>query len=230
MSIIRTMGRTHGSKDVEIVHAAGTDSETRTPATALIQGASGIFEVTTPIYEGDIVELDDPRGGRDRRLVAKVKVNDFGPPGMHHISVEWGKAPAVRAAPVRRLALEKLHPVVVSASSDLFADGQYAAAVHEAFKSLEVRVREMSGLDKSGAPPMGDAFGSKEPAVDVATGPGRSGQDEREGFLSLFRGSMLAIRNPKAHGLFTEEDPQSALEYLAFASLLHRRLDGGTTR
>ena len=54
---------------------------------------------------------------------------------------------------------------------------------------------------------------------------GRNGQDEREGFLALFRGAMLGIRNPKAHELFTLEDPQRALEYLGFASLLHRRLD-----
>ena len=36
---------------------------------------------------------------------------------------------------------------------------------------------------------------------------------------------MLGIRNQGAHELFKESDPQEALEYLGFASLLHRRID-----
>ncbi|WP_374208665.1 TIGR02391 family protein [Pseudarthrobacter cellobiosi] len=99
------------------------------------------------------------------------------------------------------------------------------SAVSEAFKSLEVRVRKLSGLDQSGASLMTTAFAAKSPILDVATEDGRSAQDEREGFMALFRGAMIGIRNPKAHELFREEDPQQALEYLAFASLLHRRID-----
>lgn len=72
---------------------------------------------------------------------------------------------------------------------------------------------------------MAAVFKAKSPILDVATEDGRSGQDEREGFMALFRGAMIGIRNPKAHELFREEDPQQALEYLAFASLLHRRID-----
>jgi hypothetical protein len=39
----------------------------------------------------------------------------------------------------------------------------------------------------------------------------QSGQDERAGFLSLFRGSMLGIRNPGAHELFKPADAQRPL-------------------
>ncbi|WP_426226531.1 TIGR02391 family protein [Pseudarthrobacter sp. DSP2-3-2b1] len=51
----------------------------------------------------------------------------------------------------------------------------------------------------------------KSSVLDVATEDGRSGQDEREGFMALFRGTMVGIGNPKAHELFREEDPQLAL-------------------
>jgi uncharacterized protein (TIGR02391 family) len=145
---------------------------------------------------------------------------------MSRIKVTWGKAGGPRSAPVRRLAIERLHDRVITAASDLFNDQHYASAVSEAFKSIEVRVRDLARLpDKSGAPLMGDAFGTKTPRLDVATESGRSGDDERDGFLALFRGAMLGVRNPKAHELFRPEDPQQALEYLGFASLLHRRLD-----
>lgn len=55
--------------------------------------------------------------------------------------------------------------------------------------------------------------------------PAKAVKDEREGFQALFRGAMIGIRNPKAHEVFKAEDPQTALEYLGFASLLHRRID-----
>lgn len=41
---------------------------------------------------------------------------------------------------------------------------------------------------------------------------------------------MLGVRNPRARDLFRLQDPQLALEYLGFASLLHRRLDGAAAK
>lgn len=225
MSFLRTMGGSHGTKQVVVVSKAGTEDEERTTVTGMIQSESGFFEVSTPIYEGDLIEIPDPRGGTDVRLAREVKVNDFGSANMRHTQVKWGKAPARRVAPVRRLIFENLHPDVQKAAGDLFADGHMGSAVSEAFKSLEVRVRRLSGLDQSGSTLMSTAFNAKAPVLDVATEDGRSAQDEREGFMALFRGAMIGIRNPKAHELFREEDPQQALEYLAFASLLHRRID-----
>ncbi len=147
--------------------------------------------------------------------------------------VEWGPAPpSPRVAPVRRLSIENLHPGVQQAAGELLADGHYQPAVAEAFKSLEVRVREMTGSSKSGAPLMGDAFAfhKDDPPIDVAVHDGQSGKDEREGFHAIFRGVMVGIRNPRAHELFAAEDPQQALEYLGLASLLHRRLDAAALK
>jgi hypothetical protein len=36
---------------------------------------------------------------------------------------------------------------------------------------------------------------------------------------------MIGIRNPKAHEVSRGDDPHEALETIALASLLHRRLD-----
>lgn len=125
-------------------------------------------------------------------------------------------------------ALRGLHPAVFIVAAELYQDGHYFSAVLEAFKSLEDRVRRITGIRKSGAQLMGDAFGGSPPCVDVSTVPGQSGIDEQLGFQALFRGAMLAVRNPKAHEPAQPEDPEAALEYLVFASLLHRRLDGAT--
>jgi uncharacterized protein (TIGR02391 family) len=189
-------------------------------------------DVDTPLFEGDIVEVADPRRpeGVERRVVAQVKVNNFGPTQMQHISVTWGRGAPPRVAPVRRLTFENLHSAVQSAAGELFADGHYETSVSEAFKSIEVRVRELTGLTRSGAALMGDAFRADGSALDVAGHEGRTGDDEREGFMHLFRGAMIGIRNPGAHELFQPADPQQALEYLGFASLLHRRIDAAEAK
>jgi uncharacterized protein (TIGR02391 family) len=145
---------------------------------------------------------------------------------MHRVRVEWGDAPSPpQVAAVRRLTFENLHPAVQAAAGSFFADGAHEVAVAEAFKSIEVRVRNLTGSSNSGARLMGDAFQPGGSVLDVAGHEGRSGEDEREGFMHVFRGAMSGIRNPGVHELFRPGDPQQALEYLGFASLLHRRID-----
>jgi uncharacterized protein (TIGR02391 family) len=217
---------------VKIIRNQGTEDEEIIDARGMIQAAKGMFDVDTPVFEGDIVEVPDPRRpeGVERRFVAEVAVNNYGPLHMQHVTVTWGRTMPVRTAPVRRLTFENLHPEVQAAASALFADGHYESAVGEAFKSIEVRVRRLTGIQKSGTPLMGDAFKAESPLLDVAVRGGQSGKDEREGFLAIFRGVMLGIRNPGAHELFAEGDPRQALEYLGLASLLHRRIDGAEAK
>ena len=230
MRFVRNRGPGFTTQTVKIIRDAGTADEEVNEVEAHIQSEMGFFDVDTPIFEGDLVEVADPRRpeGVERRHVAKVDVNNFGSAHMHHICVKWGRAAPARVAAVRRLTVENLHAQVQAAAGDLFADGQFEAAVAEAFKSIEVRVRSMTGVQKSGAQLMGDAFKADDPLLDVAIHGGQSGQDEREGFLHIFRGSMIGIRNPGAHEIFRQGDPQQALEYLGLASLLHRRIDAAS--
>lgn len=228
MSIEPPMFRTFGHETVTVIQGEGTDDEKRFTIEAHIQPESGFVAVDTPIYEGDVVEVDDPRGGVERRLVSEVRIYDPKGPtfrNMRYTEIKFGKAPSPRIAPVRRLTIEKFHPQVIQASGQLFADGHFSEAVSKAFVSVEVRVRGLIGSDQSGTKLMDEAFGGKDPKLFIALHQGRSGQDEQAGFHALFRGAMLGIRNPGAHELASEQDPQEALEYLALASLLHRKLD-----
>lgn len=231
-SFVRGHGAHFGIQTVKIIRNADTDAEEVGEVEAHVQAEQGFFDVDTLIFEGDVVEVADPRRpeGVERRRAAKVKVNNVGPDDMQHISVKWGLAAPPRVAPVRRLTFENLHSQVQSAAGDLFADGHYGSAVSEAFKSLEVRVRATARVDKSGAGLMAAAFKSDGSVLDVAEHDGRSGEDEREGFMHVLRGAMIGIRNPGAHELFESGDPQQALEYLGFASLLHRRIDAAEAK
>lgn len=230
MTVEPPMFRTFGHETVEVVHAEGTADEKRFSIEAHVQPDSGYVAVNTPIYEGDIVEIKDPRGGTERKLVSEVRIYD--PKGgsfrgMRYTELKWGKAPQARIAPVRRLTIENFHSRVIEAAGMLFADGHFSRAVTEAFVSLEVRVRGLLGSENAGTKLMDEAFGGKEPKLALARHEGRSGEDEQAGFHALFRGGMLGVRNPGSHELAFEQDPQEALEFLALASLLHRRLDCG---
>lgn len=102
--------RSH-QKSVVIVHAAGTAEETRRTTRAVIQAAKGFFDVKTQVYEGDIIEVDDPRGFVDRRTVAKVDVHD-GSAALAHLEVEWGPAVPTPASPKAAPATGSTEPQV----------------------------------------------------------------------------------------------------------------------
>ncbi len=213
-----------GESDVTLIKKAGTPEERRLAIRGTVMPKKGVFPKDTPIYEGDTIEVPDPRGGLRRVEVASVKVHAYGS-ALDHIEVEWGKPRIEKTAAIRRLGLEGLHPAVLKAAGDLFTDGHYADAIFNAFKLIEVTVRDRSGLDLSGQDLMAKAFKEDAPRISVAVESGQSGKDEQRGFMFLFMGAIVGIRNPKGHGFVEQKDPQRALEYLAFASLLMRRLD-----
>jgi len=127
--------------------------------------------------------------------------------------------------PERATALQGLHPDILNAAGRLFADGHFTSSILEAFKAIEIRVREFTGIDRSGQDLMAHAFDEKSPLIDLAVEAGRSGDDERKGFRLMFMGAMTGIRNPNAHSQIEQVNAQRATEYLAFASLLMHRLD-----
>lgn len=228
------MRSSFGTEMVRVIRNAGTEDEESFEVEAHIQGRTGSFDASTPVFAGDYVELPDPRlgaGGVERRYVATATVLRTGPAHMKRVKVEWGDAPEPpRVAAVRRLTFENLHPAVRDAAGSFFADGQHEAAVSEAFKSIDVRVRDLTGIDRPAVDRMAQAFKPDGSVLDVSAHEGKSGEDEQEGFMHVFRGAMMGIRNPGAHELFQPGDPQQALEYLGFASLLHRRIDAAEAK
>ena len=132
-------------------------------------------------------------------------------------------------SPVGREArIAALHPEVRQASDRLIESNHMGAAILEAFKAVNNRVKAMSGLDADGTDLMGKAFGGTTPGLVLADQSTQTGRDVQAGFLQLFSGAVRGIRNPNAHELFTSLDDNEALEQLTLASLLMHRLDGAT--
>ena len=89
------------TEKVTIIHGEGTADERRTDVRAHIQPKVGFFESTALIYEGDIVEALDPRGGVRRLLVSTVDI--FTGTRLDHIEAHWGRPPDVRRPAVARV-------------------------------------------------------------------------------------------------------------------------------
>lgn len=136
---------------------------------------------------------------------------------------DGGESPSSRAK--RSFAELSLHPEIIRACSKLFSDGHYAEAVEAACKVLDLMVKMRSmRSDPSGTELMQLVFSQKAPVLKFNDQSNDSEKSEQQGMMFLFSGAMLAIRNPRAHGL-VKDHPESALEYISFISMLAKSLD-----
>lgn len=121
----------------------------------------------------------------------------------------------------------QLHPRIIEVSQSLFESGHYSQAIFEAFKAVNNFVKEKTGLSLDGKDLMAKVFREEAPIIKLNKLKTKSERDEQEGFKFLFIGAMVGIRNPKAHDNIVQTDPNRALEYLGFASLLMKRAEEG---
>jgi uncharacterized protein (TIGR02391 family) len=122
----------------------------------------------------------------------------------------------------------ELHPVIERASGSLFRDGHYANAVEDAVKALNALVRLNSGVDdKDGTALMEYVFSAKGPILKFNSLSDNPDIDEQKGFMMLFSGAVAGLRNPRSHKII-KDDPEMALEFVAFVSLLAKMADRTT--
>lgn len=77
---------------------------------------------------------------------------------------------------------------------------------------------------------MMDAFNEDRAAIRLNALATDSDIDEQRGFKFIFAGVAAGIRNPRAHEVDLGDTLDEALDYIALASLLLRRLDAAGVR
>jgi uncharacterized protein (TIGR02391 family) len=124
-----------------------------------------------------------------------------------------------------------IHPDLPTKVRKLFDDGYWEQSVFEAFKFIEKEVKRISGIrGKTGYTLMMEAFNENSPKVRLNGLTTESEIDEQKGFKFIFTGAAAGIRNPRGHEVDIGDTPDEALDYLALASLLLRRLDAAGLR
>jgi uncharacterized protein (TIGR02391 family) len=122
------------------------------------------------------------------------------------------------------LELEGFHPLVIKHAGKLFEDGHHRQAILDTYIALTEQVKSLSGrYDLDGTGLMQTIFSPKAPKLSISTN-----FDEQMGFMWLFAGAVMGVRNPKAHAVTPHPDKQTTLEWLGFASVLFRVLDRAT--
>lgn len=138
------------------------------------------------------------------------------------LKVEKGAKPKVN----EKLFKERgFHRSIFFVSKKLFVNGHYSQSIFEACKLLESTVKKKSGLQLTGVPLMQQSFSPNNPILKLNSMLDQSEKDEQAGFMQIYAGVMLGIRDPKGHSIINIKDRIKALEYLSLISLLFRRLD-----
>ena len=118
-----------------------------------------------------------------------------------------------------------MHGEIQRAAGELYRDGHYANAIVDAVKALNGLVRMRSGEDnKDGSALMEFVFNQTSPILKFNALADQSDRDEQRGFMMLFSGAVAGLRNPRAHKII-KDDAESALEFIAFISLLAKLVD-----
>ncbi len=116
------------------------------------------------------------------------------------------------------LPKESLHSILAQKVWSLFLRGEYETAIFQAFKELEVAVRDAGGLAPTdlGVDLMRKAFNLEsgpltDPNLPIA---------EREATSHLFAGAIGLFKNPHSHHNIIINDPNEASSIIRLASFL----------
>ena len=116
-------------------------------------------------------------------------------------------------------------PGIRGVTRRLFANGHYAIAVEKAFVYVNNMVKQKSKFkEKDGASLMREVFSAKSPVLMLNDFQSQSDRDEQQGYMDIYVGAMIGIRNPHVHEHDLDDKPDSALEMIVLANHLMRRL------
>lgn len=121
-----------------------------------------------------------------------------------------------------------LHPRIVTIARPRFDSGFYSDSVEAAFKEInaivKTHLKQEANIELDGAKLMSRAFSRDNPVFTLADTSTISGKNVQQGYMNLFLGSTIGIRNPSAHGN-DEMEQIDAIHFLFLASLLLRKFD-----
>ena len=123
---------------------------------------------------------------------------------------------------------DNIHPQIVAVSKARFNNEHYADAVEAAFKEINTRVKKIykdrTSVEKDGAKLMQAAFSVQNPIIKLGDISTETGTNIQQGYMEMFAGAMIGIRNPQAHNnlLITKDN---AIRELHFASMLMYKID-----
>ncbi len=115
---------------------------------------------------------------------------------------------------------EKLPPKV----RKLFDDTHYAESTFEAYKFIDRKIAQISGIKETGYKLMMAALADTGP-VSINARQTESEKDEQRGYQFILAGAMSALRNPRGHEFDYFDQVETCLDHLSLASMLIRKIE-----
>lgn len=128
-----------------------------------------------------------------------------------------------------KLPKENLDQKLLKNVYPMFLRGDYDTAILQAYKEVEVRVRDKAGLSNNdyGVELIKKAF---NPASGILTDPDPNvPPSEKLALYTLFTGSIGTFKNPNSHRNINLNDPSEAAEIILFANYLLKVIDRSPT-
>jgi uncharacterized protein (TIGR02391 family) len=123
---------------------------------------------------------------------------------------------------------EFVHPRIRALAQPRFDAGFFGDAVEASFKEVNDAVkrivRDTDGRDIDGAGLMTTAFSPQNPVIKLSALETETDRNIQQGYMQIMAGSMIGIRNPKAHGNLNP-DSSKTLHLICLASLLMHKVD-----
>ncbi len=121
-----------------------------------------------------------------------------------------------------------IHPKITSVAKSRFKSTYYADAVESSLKEMNLCVKDIvrrkTGNELDGAPLMRTAFSPKNPMIALDDLSTESGKNIQQGYMEIFSGAIIGIRNPKAHDNIQITENR-AKHFIYLASLLMYKID-----
>jgi uncharacterized protein (TIGR02391 family) len=121
-----------------------------------------------------------------------------------------------------------IHPDIAELTRGRFESGHYADAAETALKYINRYVKETvkkaTGNEYDGVDLMRRAFSVNNPIITIDDLSTENGRSIQQGYMEMFVGAMMGIRNPKAHDVITI-DRERAIHFIFLASLLMDTVD-----
>lgn len=206
----------------------------------------GILQENTPIsdmawgaprhllYEGINTNFNRVEISRLGRAFQKLVNDNVVAPGMHGSSNSFPYFNVTTEEENIYISLfnekfwELIHPKIVEVSKARYQAGHFADSVEAAFKEVNSIVKNIyksiTNQEKDGADLMQQAFTKNNPQIKLSDLSNESEKNIQDGYMRIFAGAMIGIRNPKAHENITISKNR-AIHFLFLASLLMHKID-----
>lgn len=120
-----------------------------------------------------------------------------------------------------------LHPRVIQLAKTRFENGLYADSVSACLREVNTiikdHVRNTINQELDGAPLMTRALSANNPIIEFGDLATESGRNIQLGYMKIFEGAMIGIRNPKAHANLYP-DANKAIHFLFLSSFMFLKI------